>query len=113
MLYTKTPEMKKVLLTSLESKGEDITPENLMKESLNNKYSFGYLRHDADDSVYLILNSDLIYLDSEAEITKTRGSYKKYEDIMSGVTELENKMTRDIDHIMSGTLDVLCLGDVG
>ena len=108
MLYAKDQKIKDKIVSDISIRGEKVTPENLMREAKANNISFGFFSHKEDDSVSLILNDNLIYLDPEAEITKTEGSYKKYEDSMSGVTELENKMQKDIDTIMNGGVDLLC-----
>ncbi len=112
MIYTKNQEIKARLLTNLNNKHIDINPETLMDEANELNLTFGYFNHKDDDSIYLILNNDLIYLDSEAEIIKTKGSYKEFEDIMSGVTKLGTKMMDDLLTILSGSLDILCLGNI-
>lgn len=110
MLYCKNDNLKNKIINEIRNKGEEITPETIMHTASEFGVTFGYLRHDDDDSVFLILNNDLIYLDSFAEIIKTEGSYRKYEDPMSGVTELENKMAKDIKTIRDGNLDMVLLG---
>lgn len=112
MLYCKNDNLKNKIINEIKNRGEEVTPETIMQIANEFGISFGYLRHDEDDSVYLILNNDLIYLDTFAEIVKTEGSYKKYEDPMSGVTELENKMMKDIETIREGNLDMVLLGKV-
>lgn len=109
-IYAKDHELKDKILNGLGAKHLEANAETLMEEAGELGITFGYFKRCEDDSVSLILNGDLIYLDSEAEIIKTAGSYKEFEDIMSGVTKLENKMSRDLYTILSGEVDILCLG---
>lgn len=112
MIYAKNQDIKDKIINGIRLKNKEVTPETLMDEALTQNVTFGYLYHGSDDSIYLILNGNLIYLDEEAEPIKTKGSYKKYEDPLSGVTELENEMDKDINTILRGDLDLVCLGSV-
>ena len=112
MVYAKNQETKDRIIAGILKKGKDVTPETLMEEALLQNISYGYIRHGSDDSLHLILNGDLIYLDEEAEPIKTAGKYKKFEDPLSGVTELENEMDNDTEMILAGNLDLICLGSV-
>jgi hypothetical protein len=110
MIYYKNDKIKSKFLSMCDEK--DLKNPLKIRDILkNSNISFGRINMNKDGGTEIALNQDYVFIDDMGEIQIGKGKYTKFLDLESGVTELEDVMSKDIRRIIQKNLDILYLGE--